>query len=194
VAAAETRKTVLLVDDEEPFLLSLADAFAPHSRRLRVVTAPGGKQAIELVGRFGADLVVTDLKMAGVDGLALLAALARDHANIPIIVMTAYNSPAIETALAAFSPLACFEKPIDPDELVEAVLKALGPPDQERPRRTGARSLLVIPFLLAHLLAPVAGQAFPIVQAPESCRGHHAKASPASGGDWRTALCSDQRA
>ncbi|HPS78089.1 MAG TPA: response regulator [Thermoanaerobaculaceae bacterium] len=188
----ETRKTVLIVDDEEPFLLSLVDALAPHARQLRVLTALDGQQALDLVGRFGADLVVTDLKMSGVDGFALLAALKQHHAHAGVIVMTAYNSPLIEAALVPFTPLAFFEKPIDPDELVEAILQATKPGDEPL-RSTTAVQLLAIPVLLAHFLAPVCEQAFPNQQAQDSWRGPHATQSPTRGNDWRTALCSDPR-
>jgi two-component system, response regulator, stage 0 sporulation protein F len=192
--APETRKTVLLVDDEEPFLLSLVDALHPHAHRLRVLTALDGQQALELVGRFGADLVVTDLKMSGVDGFALLAALKQEHAHLPVIVMTAYYSPLIEDALIPFAPLACFEKPIDPDELVEAILKAVGPA-VEAPSHGGSLTpLLAIPFLLVRLMAPASEQASLSLRAPNACRGHRTTTAPTRGGDWRTALCSDPRA
>jgi CheY-like chemotaxis protein len=192
--APETRKTVLLVDDEEPFLLSLVDAFHPHLQHLRVLTALDGQQALELVGRFGADLVVTDLKMSGMDGFALLAELKREHAHVGVIVMTAYHSPLIENALVPFCPLACFEKPIDPDELVEAVLQALDPINATPCHHSSLVPLLAIPFLLACLMAPAGEQGYQPQPAPAPGRESQTTTSPTGGKDWRTALCNDARA
>jgi CheY-like chemotaxis protein len=192
--ARETRKTVLLVDDEEPFLLSLVDALQFHAQRLRVLTALDGQQALELVGRFGADLVVTDLKMPGLDGFGLLAGLKHNHAQVGVIVMTAYHSPLIDAALASFAPLACFDKPIDPDELVEAILRAVEPTDESPSKRTLFRPLLAIPFLLVRLMAPAGEQGSLSLRAPESRRGDRTTTAPTRGEDWRTALCSDPRA
>lgn len=192
--APETRRTVLLVDDEEPFLLSLADALHPHAQHLRVLTALDGQQALELIDRFGADLVVTDLKMSGLDGFALLAALKQEHAHLPVIVMTAYASPLIEDALVPFAPLACFEKPVDPDELVEAILRAVEPAVETVSPRGARTPLLAIPFLLACLMAPAGEQASRFPQAPDPDREHRTATAPVRGEDWRTALCSDPRA
>lgn len=191
--APETRKTVVLVDDEEPFLLSLVDALHPHARHLRVLTALDGQQALDLVGRFGADLVVTDLKMPRVDGFGLLAALRQDHPQVGAIVLTAYHSPMVEDALVPFAPLACFEKPIDLDELVEAILRAVEPAVGSPSHAGALKLLLAIPFLLVRLLAPAGEQAFLSLRAPDACRGHRTSTAPVRGEDWRTALCSDPR-
>jgi CheY-like chemotaxis protein len=192
--APETRKTVVLVDDEEPFLLSLVDALHPHAHLLRVLTALNGQQAIEMVGRFGADLVVTDLKMPGIDGFDLLAALKQEHAHLPVIVMSAYVSPLIEDALVPFAPLACFEKPVDTDELVAAILRAVEPTAAAPSNRGALALLLAIPFLLVHPMAPAGERVPPSLRAPESARGHRTLTAPVRGEDWRTALCSDPRA
>lgn len=191
--APETRKTVLLVDDEEPFLLSLVDALHPHAQLLRVLTALDGQQALELVGRFGADLVVTDLKMPGVDGFDLLAALKQVHPRLPIIVMSAYVSPLIEHALVPFAPLACFEKPVDTDELVAAILRAVEPAPPAPSHRGALTPLLAIPFLLVRLMAPTGEWVCLSPRAPESPRGDRTMTAPVRGEDWRTALCSDPR-
>lgn len=142
------RKTVLIVDDEEPFLLSLVDALAPHAARFRVMTALSGTAAIALAERAQVDLLVTDLKMPGMNGFQLLWRFAADHPHVPVIVMTAFNSPEIERALADFSPVAVLEKPLDLEELVGALSKAL----REDEKRNGA-GLPVVTLALLTLTA-----------------------------------------
>ena len=191
--APEIRKTVLLVDDEEPFLLSLLDALHPHDGRIRVLTALDGHQALGLIGRFGADLVVTDLKMPGLDGFGLLAALQKDHPQVRVIVMTAYHSPLIAAALGPFAPLACFDKPIDPYELVEAILRAVEPAAGVPGHRGALTPVLAITVLLARLMAPAGEQVSRHPQAPDTSPGDRTMAALARGEDWRTGRCSDPR-
>lgn len=157
-------KTVLVVDDEEPFLLSLVDALEPYAESFRVVTALNGALALEMVSRLEVDLVVTDLKMPGMDGFALLTALRSDHPHIPTIVISAYNSPETEARLLPLAPRACLEKPVDLGELVGAVLCAVGAADSGTAKRSAPyRSFLFVPLifgLLAALVRPAspAGQ------------------------------------
>ncbi len=184
------RKTVLVVDDEEPFLLSLLDALAPHASLFRVVTALSGLEALDLVGCVGPDLVITDLRMPGMDGLTLMGRLRSTQPLLPLIVMTAYNSPEIERELKVLRPAAVLEKPIDLDDLFRAVARALYPIDPPR----GASGAMPVALLL--LLSLLAGDRFlqhggltsgRLVQA-----GTAAEASK-SDQNWRIATCSDPR-
>jgi CheY-like chemotaxis protein len=89
-------KKVLIVDDEKPFLLSLADGLGAYAKDFEVVTASNGKEAVKVLNSSGVDLVVTDLRMPKMDGFELLAHMSGTYPGIPVIVMTAYGTPAIE--------------------------------------------------------------------------------------------------
>lgn len=182
---------MLVVDDEEPFLLSLVDALAPHASLFRVVTALSGVEALELVGRVGPDVVITDLKMAGMDGPELMWRLHAIQPRLPIIVMTAYNSPQIEREIAALHPVAVLDKPIDLEVLLRTIIRTLFP---IVPAHAAAGAALVTVVLLTSLLA-----AAPFRERERPATRGHAWAETRAGlglagQDWRIATCSDPRA
>jgi len=119
-------RTVLVVDDEEAFLLSLVDGLRVFSDRFRVLTARNGREALDVVRLIQVDLVVTDLRMPDMDGFELLRELGQVRAAVPIVVMTAFSSPDVEARLRRFRPLRCLEKPLDIDEVADAIVDALG--------------------------------------------------------------------
>jgi DNA-binding NtrC family response regulator len=117
------RNRILVVDDEknqrEIYRLILEDA------GYRVTTAQSGEQALRLVRENGFDLVLTDYKMTGMDGLTLLGELVRLDPSIIVVMMTAHGSiESVKEALrgGAFDYL---EKPVDRDQLLKVVESAL---------------------------------------------------------------------
>jgi two-component system, NtrC family, response regulator AtoC len=107
----------ILVADDEPGLREfLADTLALDDHV--VVTAPDGKAAAKLLDERGFDLVITDLKMPGLDGMALLRKVRAEQPEVEVIVMTAHGT--VDNAVEAMK-LGAFEylqKPISgPDEL-----------------------------------------------------------------------------
>lgn len=118
------RRRVLVVDDEknqrEIYSLILEDA------GYEVTTAQSGEQALRLAREADYDLVLTDYKMTGMDGLSLLSNLLKQEPSIIVVMMTAHGSvDSVKEALrgGAFDYL---EKPIDKDQLLAVVESALG--------------------------------------------------------------------
>jgi DNA-binding response OmpR family regulator len=183
------QRTVLIVDDEEPFLLSLADGLASSGSHFRVVMATSGEAALELLDRLTVDLVVTDLKMPGMDGLELIRRLRDRHPGLPVMVMTAFKSSQAETALARFLPLAILDKPLDFREFVDAINTALFP-------RPGKRPTLVTTSLAAlTLLVCAASASGAFVWAGGGVAGHPAELEfRLNESERRFAPCSDPRA
>jgi CheY-like chemotaxis protein len=118
-------KKVLIVDDEKPFLLSLADGLGAYAKDFEVVTASNGKEAVKVLNSSGVDLVVTDLRMPKMDGFELLAHMSGTYPGIPVIVMTAYGTPAIEERLQAMGTFHYLEKPLEFDVLADKIVDAL---------------------------------------------------------------------
>lgn len=119
-----SRNRVLVVDDEknqrEIYTLILEDD------GYQVTTAQSGEQALRLARENRFDLVLTDYKMTGMDGLTLLGELLRLDPSIIVVMMTAHGSvESVKEALrgGAFDYL---EKPIDRDQLLKVVQNALG--------------------------------------------------------------------
>jgi CheY-like chemotaxis protein len=129
--AAIDRKRILIVEDEENqrevFQLILTGERGEMGAQLyQVETAGSGHEALRLFKRGRFDLVLTDLKMPGMDGIELLNELAKLDSSLPVILLTAHGS--IETVKDALRQGAFdyLEKPIDRVKLLEVVSRAVG--------------------------------------------------------------------
>ncbi len=118
-------KKILIVDDENNFLLSLEDGLKEFSDSFSIATANNGKEAVAIMEKEDVHLVITDIKMPDMDGFELLAHLSVTHADIPVIVMTAFGSSEIEDRLDNMGAFQYIEKPIDFDVLIEKVKDGL---------------------------------------------------------------------
>jgi len=141
---------VLVVDDKLAMAETIADGLGDHGF---VATALGsGRAALDTVRAGRADVVVTDLRMPDLDGLALLDTLRDSGLDVPVIVMTAYG--AIDSAVESIRKGAYqyLTKPFKLDELVIFLRRAL---DDRALRREAAamRKTLGQRFSLAGVVA-----------------------------------------
>jgi two-component system response regulator GlrR len=119
----ESRKRILLVDDD-PDLLRLI-ALRLTSEGFELETVGSGTAALTRVALFRPHVVVTDLQMEGMDGLALFDALHEQYPTLPVIILTAHGTigDAVEaTQRGVFSFLT---KPVDKGELLKRVNEAM---------------------------------------------------------------------
>lgn len=79
---------VLLIDDEKVFVDSLTKVLT--KRRMRVQSAPDGYRALELLTNQEFDVIVLDLRMPGMDGLATLKAIRERDALTPVVLLTGH--------------------------------------------------------------------------------------------------------
>jgi CheY-like chemotaxis protein/predicted regulator of Ras-like GTPase activity (Roadblock/LC7/MglB family) len=121
----ETMKTVLIVDDEKLFLASLTEGLASFGGKFKVLTANNGKQAIDIISSQPIDLIVTDLKMPVLDGFQLLLYLMKENYNMPVIVMTAFGTPEIESKIKEYQAFSYLEKPVDFQKLADKINEGL---------------------------------------------------------------------
>ncbi|HXG32620.1 MAG TPA: sigma-54 dependent transcriptional regulator [Bryobacteraceae bacterium] len=117
------RGRILIVDDELVVRDSLGRWF--ESEGYEVGLAPSGRDALAAIQEKPYDLALVDIKMPGMDGMELQQRLAQADPDLIIVIMTGYAS--VETAVQALKRGAYdyITKPIDPDELVHLVSKAL---------------------------------------------------------------------
>ncbi|HNV22127.1 MAG TPA: sigma-54 dependent transcriptional regulator [Candidatus Hydrogenedentes bacterium] len=135
----ETKARMLVVDDEPGIRQVLETAFT--DRGLAVTTASNGDKAIELLTEQQFDVVITDLKMPGRDGMAVLRAAKEAAIDAGIIVITAYGT--LETAVEAMR-LGAFDyiaKPFKLQEIELKVDKILGRRKESGPPRDKAAEL-----------------------------------------------------
>jgi two-component system response regulator PrrA len=127
-------RTILVVDDE-PDLVATCERLLGRLGHvsLRAYTGP---DAMALIDRESPDLVVADLRLPGVDGLTV-ARHARGHASpIPVILMTAYDSPQARSAARQGGVDVYLAKPFSNAAFVDAVQRALSRrPDAEAGER-----------------------------------------------------------
>jgi two-component system response regulator HydG len=115
--------TLLVVDDEPSNLESLERIFAREG--LSVVTAPDGREGLELLRKRRIDVLLTDLMMPGVSGVDLLKAARQVSPETEVVLMTAYGT--VETAVEAMREGAYdfITKPLKRAHVVRVVEKAL---------------------------------------------------------------------
>jgi CheY-like chemotaxis protein len=118
-------RTVLVVDDE-PDLVATCERLLARIGHVSI-RAYTGPDALALIDREGPDLVVADLRLPGVDGLKV-ARHARGHVPpIPVILMTAYDSPQARSVARESGVGAYLAKPFSNAAFVDAIQRALSP-------------------------------------------------------------------
>jgi EAL domain-containing protein (putative c-di-GMP-specific phosphodiesterase class I) len=127
---------VLVVDDEPVTARGYARALAAGG--YKVAVAHDGREAAALAKGRQFDVIVSDIAMPDMDGLALLRAVRETDLDVPMIFMT--GSPALESALAAieYGAFRYLVKPISPETMMEAVGRAVGVHKLARVRREAA--------------------------------------------------------
>jgi DNA-binding NtrC family response regulator len=115
------KATVLIVEDEEK--LRRVVELQLKGAGFEVLQAGSAEEALRHADR--ADLILTDLRLPGMDGLELLASLHRQNSSTPVVVMTAFGT--IETAVEAMKAGAVdfLPKPFSLDHLMTVVNKSL---------------------------------------------------------------------
>jgi len=124
------RVKILVIDDDESLRRVLEYNLAQEG--YAVLSAASGEQGLELLKKEGADLVVTDVRMPGMDGLQVLEGVRRVDPNIQVIILTAFGT--IEMAVEAMKAGAFhyISKPFNRDELKLTLKKALQLKELER--------------------------------------------------------------
>jgi DNA-binding NtrC family response regulator len=119
-----TEAPTLLVTDDDPGTLRIMTRYL-EMKGYRVLPAQSAQQALDLVKSEPVHLVLTDLVMPGLDGLALTKLVKAHNPAISVIMVTAYAS--IDTAVKAMQAGATdyITKPVIPEELYIKVEKAL---------------------------------------------------------------------
>ncbi|MBS2021931.1 MAG: sigma-54-dependent Fis family transcriptional regulator, partial [Deltaproteobacteria bacterium] len=128
--SAASRPRVLIVDDQRAMAEMLVDGLLDHGYEGLAVDS--GAAALKELAQGRVDVVVTDLRMPGIDGLELLAASRRDKPTRPVIVMTAFG--AIDSAVESIRRGAWHyvTKPFKLDQLLVFLERAL---DESRTRK-----------------------------------------------------------
>lgn len=114
-----------VIDDELEFTKALDAFFGKRGYEVHIVLR--GSSAIQLIDEQRPDVVLMDLKMPGMDGDEVLAAIRRHHPKTKVIIITAYSDEGrTRERVLALGAFAHFEKPISSIQvLAETVKRAL---------------------------------------------------------------------
>ncbi len=188
----ETRTKVWVIDDDRSIRWVLEQAF--EQAGMEPTSFASGSAAIEALGDSTPDVVVTDIRMPDIDGLAVLERLREVHEDLPVIVITAHSD--LDSAVAAYRGGA-FEylpKPFDVDEAVSLVERAARNRDGTPPAETGSLPALIgqAPAMQAvfRSIGRLAGSSMNVLVTGESGTGKELVArslhdnSPRSGGPF----------
>jgi len=116
-------KRILFVDDEPRVLKQVCEILAPQEGQWEMEFAQGGEHALKLLEAASFDVIVSDIKMPGMDGAALLNAVCQTHPGIVRIVLSSQNE--LEGALRAVPVAHQFlVKPCDLNTLRVAIERA----------------------------------------------------------------------
>ncbi len=114
---------ILVVDDKQMLRDSVTATLVRGGHK--AIAASDGEAAIAMIAKHRPDVVVTDLKMPGMDGIELLGQIAEFDPQLPVILMTAYAT--IDTAVRAMKHGAFdyIQKPFEGDTLILVVKRAV---------------------------------------------------------------------
>jgi len=116
---------ILIVDDDPRVLLILSTALKRMKDGYSVVAVQNGTEALQLVTTEAFDLVVTDVRMPGIDGIELVQNIRDLNLNTMVIWITAYGCSRLQAQCDRLDIFRCLDKPIGINEIRQAAVEAL---------------------------------------------------------------------
>lgn len=126
---------ILLVDDD-PDLLKLI-GLRLSAAGYRVKTAESGEAALAQIAVMRPAVVVTDLRMPGIDGMQLFEQINGQHPTLPVIILTAHGTIPDAVAATQRGVFGFLTKPFDPQELLKKVAQAVAVAGEAREATPG---------------------------------------------------------
>ena len=117
-------ENILIAEDDLALQKTLFTSLQTYKNKLNVIFADNGEEAIKLLNQIDFSLLVTDIKMPKVDGLALLAYVSKNFTWLPCIVITAHEIPNVNNKFEHNIIKFC-SKPIQVDKFVQTIIQSL---------------------------------------------------------------------
>jgi two-component system response regulator AauR len=121
--AMNTELTVLIVEDDPHVLLGCQQALALEDIHSKGVGS--AEEALALVGDNFAGIVVSDIRLPGIDGLELLKRLKERDRSLPVVLITGHGDVSMAVGAMRDGAYDFMEKPFSPERLVEVARRAL---------------------------------------------------------------------
>jgi len=114
---------ILIVEDDEIFLRPLQRTLEVAGYEVLVV--PSGEDAIDLLKNDDVDLVLTDKRLPGIDGVEIVRRIKADHSNLAVVVMTAYGTIGSAVEAMRLGAEDYLVKPFDAAEVLMVLRRAI---------------------------------------------------------------------
>src|SRR2546427_5981799 len=121
---SEKKPRILIVDDD-PGQRSLLDSFL-KGQGFETVPVPSGERALDVLRAQDFSMMISDVRMPGISGLETLRRARKEHAILPVLLVTAYADVRDAVGAMRDGALNYLSKPIDLDELLASVRQATG--------------------------------------------------------------------
>ena len=118
--ALPSERSLLIVDDDKPFLQRLASAM--QSRGFTVTTAESVADGLEQVEQAAPAFAVVDMRLGDGNGLDVISALKRSRPEARAIILTGYGNIATAVNAVKLGAVDYLAKPVDADDVVAALL------------------------------------------------------------------------
>ena len=116
---------VLIVDDDPALLQALPESLRLRIESVTVDTADSGRAALDLITTMEYDAIVTDIKMPGTDGIALLAEIRTRWPDTPTLLITGHGDHALAIDALRGGAYDFIQKPIDREYFVASLRRAI---------------------------------------------------------------------
>jgi two-component system response regulator HydG len=116
---------ILIVDDDAKVLLIMRATMEKLGSTYRITTASDGREALAKAKNQPFDLIISDVRMAGIDGIQLVEMIRTLNSETAIIWITAYGCENLEAECERLNVSDCLEKPLRINQIRRAVLAAL---------------------------------------------------------------------
>ena len=116
---------ILIVDDDRALLEALPRTLKLRLNGIQIDTSENARDALERIGATDYDAVVSDIKMPGMDGLALLAEIRRLRPSTPTLLITGHGEHDLAVQALRGGAYDFVQKPIDRDYFVASLDRAI---------------------------------------------------------------------
>ena len=118
-----TRGRILLVDDDRDLLKAATDWLSVSGFYVAALHRP--EEAFSAMASVEPDVIVTDIRMPGIDGMTLLSSIVRKNRDIPVVLITAHGDVGLAVQAMKHGAEDFLEKPYDADRLLSVLDKAV---------------------------------------------------------------------
>src|SRR5437764_124490 len=116
---------VLVVDDDPALLQALPEALRLRMSGVTVDTSDSATAALDRIAARDYDAIITDIKMPGMDGIALLAQIRARRPDTPVVIITGHGEYELSVRALRSGAYDFIQKPIDRDDFVASLARAI---------------------------------------------------------------------